>query len=162
VRDAYASVAEADEYCAAVLGKEAWAELEEEVKGKALLSATLAIDACPLEGTPAIEGQMFPRWGYGLPLTDYVTVPEAVKQACIEEAYSLACVGTPTPDTVEAMRAAGIKRWKAGSTEGEFFAQRGSRPWRATLSSDEAARLLDPWLMKVASIWAARQELNLP
>jgi len=82
--NSYIDIAGADEYFAGRLHTESWGQADDSTKEKALRQATKAIDRQQLRGRKVNSGQAlaFPRY----PDTE---VPEAVKEACCEEALTL-------------------------------------------------------------------------
>jgi len=132
----YVSLAEANEYFSNRLHADAWAEASDADKEKALAMATKAIDRQPLKGrkTDPAQEMAFPRY----PDTE---VPEAVKEACCEEALALLERGNSQR---RKLQQEGVQSFSLGNMSETFAAGAGKG-----LLSQEAKELLRPWL-----IWA--------
>jgi hypothetical protein len=94
--NSYATLAEADKHFEDRLDVAAWTDAEDDLKSKALVSATMLLDTLSWTGVVVSESQSlaFPRIGeYFNPRIGYVVimngVPDAIKKATIELAYHL-------------------------------------------------------------------------
>ena len=121
--NAYISADEADTYLNGSLTADSWLTLDEEVKERAIISATRMLDRQRWMGEKTDPAQLlqFPRTGltdsYGTAVASEV-VPQAIKDATAELALSLA-LDPSVQDQAGTQK--GIKRVKAGSAEVEFF-----------------------------------------
>lgn len=114
----YASVAQADEYLNASIYATDWQdETDDDVKGRALVSATRWIDSIAWKGEKADPDQLneWPRTGID-DVEPYVA-PNAIVNATIELANLL----YTTPDLQATLSDVSAKRLKAGSVEIEYF-----------------------------------------
>jgi len=137
---AYVTVEEANTYFSSRLHTEAWTQASTCDKGKALAMATRAIDRTPLKGVKARYDQanQFPRY----PDTE---VPQAVKDACCEEALAILERGN---NQRRKLQQEGVVSFSVGGLTETFVASaRGGG-----LISQEAKELLRPWLLGAASI----------
>lgn len=122
--NAYATVLEADAYHEQSLYGDAWADLDDDVKQKALIAATRLLDEnVAWAGYPTSYAQPlgWPRVGVATRNGYFVpsgTVPLALKQATAAFAALLAAAGTET--NTESENPAGLKKLKAGPIELEF------------------------------------------
>lgn len=132
--NSYVDIAEADEYFSGRLHSEAWERATETDKEKALRQATKAIDRQPLKGKKTDAGQelAFPRY----PDTE---VPEAVKEACCEEALAILESGNSQR---RKLQQEGVQSFSLGNMSETFAAGAGKG-----LLSQEAKELLRPWLL---------------
>jgi hypothetical protein len=130
----YVSLAEANEYFSNRLHADAWAEASDADKDKALAMATKAIDRQPLSGrkTDTAQTLAFPRH----PDTE---VPDAVKEACCEEALVLLERGNSQR---RKLQQEGVQSFTLGNMS-ETYAPGAGRG----LLSQEAKELLRPWLL---------------
>jgi hypothetical protein len=130
----YVSLAEANEYFSSRLHADAWAEASDADKEKALAMATREIDRQQLRGRKVNSGQAlaFPRY----PDTE---VPEAVKEACCEEALALLERGN---NQRRKLQQEGVQSLSLGNMS-ETYAPGAGRG----LLSQEAKELLRPWLI---------------
>ena len=135
----YVSLAEANEYFSNRLHADAWAEASDADKEKALAMAAKAIDRQPLSGRKTETGQAlaFPRY----PDTE---VPEAVKEACCEEALALLERGNSQR---RKLQQEGVQSFTLGNMS-ETYAPGAGRG----LLSQEAKELLRPWLLGAVNI----------
>ena len=131
---AYATVEEATTYFASRLHAEAWTQASTCDKGKALDMATRAIDRTPLKGvkTSYDQANQFPRY----PDTE---VPQAVKDACCEEALAILERGN---NQRRKLQQEGVQSFTLGNMS-ETYAPGAGRG----LISQEAKELLGPWLL---------------
>ena len=132
--ESYCTIEYADEYFKNRLHAESWGETSEADKEKALKQATRAIDRQLLRGrkTNPEQGLAFPRY----PDTE---VPEAVKEACCEEALAILERGNSQR---RKLQQEGVQSFTLGNMS-ETYAPGGGRG----LLSQEAKELLRPWLL---------------
>ena len=130
----YCTIEYANEYFAGRLHAESWGQTDESTKEKALKQATKAIDRQLLKGRKATDTQelAFPRY----PDTE---VPEAVKEACCEEALAILERGNSQR---RKLQQEGVQSFTLGNMS-ETYAPGGGRG----LLSQEAKELLRPWLL---------------
>lgn len=157
--DSYIDIAGADEYFAGRLYADAWTNATNENKEKALKQATKAIDRQPLKGRPVYLDQplAFPRCylAPGAPPSQYrfdllpgwwceTEVPQAVKDACCEEALALLERGNSQR---RKLQQEGVRSASIGSLS-ETYAPGSARG----LLSQEAKELLRPYLVGAVQI----------
>jgi len=132
--ESYCTIEYADEYFKNRLHAESWGETSEADKEKALKQATRAIDRQLLTGRKTNPEQelAFPRY----PDTE---VPEAVKEACCEEALAILERGNSQR---RKLQQEGVQSFTLGNMS-ETYAPGGGRG----LLSQEAKELLRPWLL---------------
>lgn len=130
----YCTIEYADEYFQNRLHAESWGQADESTKEKALKQATRAIDRQLLRGRKTNPEQelAFPRY----PDTE---VPEAVKEACCEEALALLERGNSQR---RKLQQEGVQSFTLGNMS-ETYAPGAGRG----LLSQEAKELLRPWLL---------------
>ena len=130
----YVSLAEANEYFSSRLHADAWAEASDADKEKALAMAAKAIDRQPLRGRKSDREQTlaFPRY----PDTE---VPEAVKEACCEEALAMLERGNSQR---RKLQQEGVQSFALGNMSETYVAGAGRG-----LLSQEAKELLRLWLL---------------
>jgi len=131
----YCTVEYANEYFKNRLHSESWSGADSETtKEKALKQATRAIDRQLLKGRKTNPEQelAFPRY----PDTE---VPEAVKEACCEEALALLERGN---NQRRKLQQEGVQSFTLGSMSETFTPGAGKG-----LLSQEAKELLKPWLL---------------
>ena len=130
----YVSLAEANKYFSNRLHADAWAEASDADKEKALAMAAKAIDRQPLRGRKTETGQTlaFPRY----PDTE---VPEAVKEACCEEALAILERGNSQR---RRLQQEGVQSFSLGNMSETYVVGAGKG-----LLSQEAKELLKPWLL---------------
>jgi hypothetical protein len=130
----YCTIEEASTYFAGRLYAERWGETSDADKEKALRQATKEIDRQLLKGRKATDTQelAFPRY----PDTE---VPEAVKEACCEEALALLEIGNSQR---RKLQQEGVQSFSLGNMS-ETYAPGAGRG----LISQEAKELLRPWLL---------------
>jgi len=135
----YVSLAEANEYFSSRLHADAWADVSDADKEKALAMATKAIDRQPLSGrkTDLAQEMAFPRY-------PDVDVPEAVKEACCEVALALIERGNSQR---RKLQQEGVQSFSLGNMS-ETYAPGAGRG----LLSQEAKELLRPWLLGAVMI----------
>ena len=135
----YVSLAEANEYFSNRLHADAWADVSDADKEKALAMATKAIDRQPLSGrkTDLAQEMAFPRY-------PDVDVPEAVKEACCEVALALIERGNSQR---RKLQQEGVQSFSLGNMS-ETYAPGAGRG----LLSQEAKELLRPWLLGAVMI----------
>lgn len=136
---AYVTTEEAEAYFANRLHADVWTEAGDAEKTAALTMATRAIDRLQLKGRKADPDQAlaFPRY----PDTE---VPEAVKEACCEEALALLERGNSQR---RKLQQEGVQSFTLGNMS-ETYAPGGGRG----LLSQEAKELLRPWLLGSVNI----------
>jgi len=132
--ESYCTIEYANEYFKNRLHAESWGETSEADKEKALKQATRAIDRQLLIGRKTNPEQelAFPRY----PDTE---VPEAVKEACCEEALAILERGNSQR---RKLQQEGVQSFTLGNMS-ETYAPGGGRG----LLSQEAKELLRPWLL---------------
>ena len=135
----YCTIEEANEYFSGRLHAESWEQADDSTKEKALQQATRAIDRQLLRGrkTNPEQGLAFPRY----PDTE---IPEAVKEACCEEALALLERGNSQR---RKLQQEGVQSFTLGNMS-ETYAPGGGRG----LLSQEAKELLRPWLLGAVNI----------
>jgi len=132
--NSYIDIAGADEYFSGRLHAGSWGETDNSTKEAALKQATKAIDRQPLRGRKTNPEQelAFPRH----PDTE---VPEAVKEACCEEALALLERGNSQR---RKLQQEGVQSFSLGNMS-EVYVPGAGRG----LLSQEAKELLRPWLL---------------
>jgi len=132
--NSYIDIEEANEYFAGRLHAESWGQADSETKEKALKQATKIIDRQLLRGRKTNPEQelAFPRH----PDTE---VPEAVKEACCEEALALLERGNSQR---RKLQQEGVQSFTLGNMSETYTAGAGRG-----LLSQEAKELLRPWLL---------------
>lgn len=135
----YVDLNEANEYFSNRLHAEAWANATESDKRKALVMATKAIDRQPLKGRKTDDKQplAFPRY----PDTE---IPQAVKEACCEEALTILERGN---NQRRKLQQEGVQSVTVGNVSETYKTGAG----RGILSQ-EAKELLRPWLIGAVMI----------
>ena len=137
--ESYCTIEYADEYFKNRLHAESWGETSEADKEKALRQATKTIDRQLLRGRKTNPEQelAFPRH----PDTE---VPEAVKEACCEEALALLERGNSQR---RKLQQEGVQGFTLGNLS-ETYAPGAGRE----LLSQEAKELLRPWLLGAVNV----------
>lgn len=137
---AYVTLEEANTYFESRLHAEAWTNASDADKQKALEMATRAIDRTPLKGVKASwdQAHQFPRY----PDTE---IPQAVKDACCEEALAILERGNSQR---RRLQQEGVQSLSVGGLSETYVA--GARG--GGLISQEAKELLRPWLLGAVSI----------
>lgn len=137
--ESYCTIEYADEYFKNRLHAESWGQADDSTKEKALKQATRAIDRQPLRGRKSDREQTlaFPRY----PDTE---LPEAVKEACCEEALALLERGNSQR---RKLQQEGVQSFSLGNMSETFAAGAGKG-----LLSQEAKELLQPWLIGAVMI----------
>ncbi len=137
--NSYIDIDGADEYFAGRLHAESWSGADSETKEKALRQATREIDRQPLTGRKAADDQAlaFPRY----PDTE---APEAVKEACCEEALALLERGN---NQRRKLQQEGVESFTIGDLREAYSPGAGTG-----LLSPEARDLLRRWLAGAVSI----------
>jgi len=132
--ESYCTIEYADEYFKNRLHAESWGETSEADKEKALKQATRAIDRQLLRGRKTNPEQelAFPRY----PDTE---VPEAVKEACCEEALAILERGNSQR---RKLQQEGVQSFSLGNMSETYTPGAGRG-----LLSQEAKELLRPWLL---------------
>jgi len=132
--ESYCTIEYADEYFKNRLHAESWGETSEADKEKALKQATRAIDRQLLRGRKTNPEQelAFPRY----PETE---VPEAVKEACCEEALAILERGNSQR---RKLQQEGVQSFSLGNMSETYTPGAGRG-----LLSQEAKELLRPWLL---------------
>jgi len=135
----YCTIEYADEYFRNRLHAESWGQADESTKEKALKQATRAIDRQLLRGRKTNPEQelAFPRY----PDTE---VPEAVKEACCEEALAILERGNSQR---RKLQQEGVQSFTLGNMSETYIAGAGKG-----LLSQEAKELLRPWLLGAVNI----------
>ena len=133
-KNSYIDIEGANEYFKNRLHAESWGQADDETKEKALRQATKTMDRQPLRGRKVNSGQAlaFPRY----PDTE---VPEAVKEACCEEALALLERGNSQR---RKLQQEGVQSFSLGNMSESYAAGAGKG-----LLSQEAKELLRPWLL---------------
>jgi len=135
----YCTIEEANEYFAGRLHAESWGQSDESTKEKALKQATRAIDRQLLKGR-----KMNPEQELAFPRHPDTEVPEAVKEACCEEALALLERGNSQRRTLQQE---GVQSFTLGNMSESYAAGAGKG-----LLSQEAKELLRPWLIGSVNI----------
>ena len=132
--ESYCTIEYADEYFAGRLHAESWGETSDADKEKALRQATKEIDRQLLKGRKATDAQelAFPRYPDN-------EVPEAVKEACCEEALAILENGNSQR---RKLQQEGVQSFSLGNMSETYAAGAGKG-----LLSQEAKELLQPWLL---------------
>jgi len=135
----YIDLANANTYFAGRLNAEAWTAATDADRGKALAMAAKIIDRQPLKECKADPAQTlaFPRY----PDSE---VPEAVKEACCEEALALLERGNSQR---RRLQQEGVQSFSLGNMSETYVAGAGRG-----LISQEAKDLLKPWLLGAVMI----------
>jgi len=130
----YVSLTEANEYFSSRLNVDAWAEASDADKDKALAMAAKAINRQPLKGrkTDPAHTLAFPRY-------PDKEIPQAVKEACCEEALAIFESGNSQR---RKLQQEGVQSFSLGNMSETFAAGAGKG-----LLSQEAKELLRPWLL---------------
>lgn len=136
---AYVTTEEATTYFASRLHAEAWTALSADDKPKALAMATKVIDRQLLKGRKTDPDQelAFPRYSDK-------KVPEAVKEACCEEALALLERGSSQRLKLQQE---GVQSFSLGNMSETYITGAGKG-----LLSQEAKELLKPWLLGAVNI----------
>lgn len=87
--ESYATIQYADEYLGGLTGNDAWVAADEQVRQKALLTATVQIDALAACGAGFRGAKAQPEQELEFPRTPDDTVPTAIKRACCHEAAAI-------------------------------------------------------------------------
>ncbi len=137
--NSYIDIDGADEYFSGRLHAESWGGADSETKEKSLKQATKAIDRQHLNGRKATDTQelAFPRY----PDTE---IPEAVKEACCEEALALLERGNSQR---RKLQQEGVQSFTLGNMSETYTAGAGKG-----ILSQEAKELLRPWLIGAVNI----------
>jgi hypothetical protein len=135
----YVNLTDANEYFSERLHADTWAEASDADKDKALAMAAKAIDRQPLSGrkTDTAQTPAFPRH-------PDAEVPEAVKEACCEEALAILESGNSQR---RKLQQEGVQYFSLGNMS-ETYVAGASRG----LLSQEARELLRPWLLGAVMI----------
>ena len=135
----YCTIEYANEYFAGRLHAESWGQTDGSTKEKALKQATKTIDRQPLRGRKTNPEQelAFPRH----PDTE---IPEAVKEACCEEALALLERGNSQRHKLQQE---GVQSFTLGNMS-ETYAPGAGRG----LISQEAKEILRPWLLGAVNV----------
>ena len=135
----YVSLAEANEYFSDRLHADAWADVSDANKEKALAMATKVIDRQLLKGRKTDPTQLlaFPRY----PDTE---VPQAVKDACCEEALALLERGNSER---RKLQQEGVQSFTLGNMSETYTPGSGKG-----LLSQEAKELLRLWLLGAVNV----------
>ena len=138
-KNSYIDIEEADEYFSGRLHAESWSGADSETKEKALRQATKEIDRQPLTGRKTTDNQAlaFPRY-------PDEEIPEAVKEACCEEALALLERGNSQR---RKLQQEGVQSFTLGNMSESYAAGAGRG-----LLSQEAKELLRPWLIGAVHI----------
>ncbi len=135
----YVNLTDANEYFSNRLHADAWADVSDADKEKALAMATRMIDRQPLKGRKATDEQelAFPRY----PDTE---IPKEVQEACCEEALALLERGNSQR---RKLQQEGVQSFSLGNMSESYAAGAGKG-----LLSQEAKELLRPWLIGAVHI----------
>ncbi len=136
---AYVTTTEAEDYFAGRLYADTWHRAGTPTRGAALEMATRAIDRLTLKGRRADPEQTL-----AFPRHPEKEVPQAVKDACCEEALSLMDHGNSQR---KKLQDEGIVSVTIGSVSETYALGAGKR-----LLSQEARELLQPWLLGAVRI----------
>ena len=132
--ESYCTIEYADQYFKNRLHAESWGQADESTKEKALKQATRAIDRQLLKGR-----KMNPEQELAFPRYPDTEVPEAVKEACCEEALAILESGNSQR---RKLQQEGVQSFSLGNMSETFAAGAGKG-----LLSQEAKELLRPWLL---------------
>ena len=137
--NSYIDIEGADEYFSGRLHAESWTGATDSNKEAALKQATRTIGRLLLKGRKADEDQKldFPRYPDD-------EVPEAVKEACCEEALALLERGNSQR---RKLQQEGVQSFTLGNMSESYAAGAGKG-----LLSQEAKELLRPWLLGSVNI----------
>ena len=137
--ESYCTIEYADEYFNNRLHTESWFEADDNTKEKALKQATRAIDRQLLKGRKTNPEQelAFPRH----PDTE---VPEAVKEACCEEALTMLERGNSQR---RKLQQEGVQSFTLGNMSESYTVGAGRG-----LLSQEAKELLRPWILGAVNV----------
>ncbi len=137
--ESYCTIEYANEYFGRRLHAESWEQADNSTKEKALWQATRSIDRMPFRGrkTDLHQPFAFPRY----PDTE---IPEAVKEACCEEALAILESGNSQR---RKLQQEGVQSITLGSMSETYIAGAGKG-----LLSQEAKELLRPWLIGAVMI----------
>jgi len=135
----YCTIEYADEYFKNRLHAESWSGAASSIKEKALKQATKTIDRQPLKGRKATDEQelAFPRH-------PDAEIPEAVKEACCEEALALLERGNSQR---RKLQQEGVQSLSLGNMSETYITGAGKG-----LLSQEAKELLRPWLLGAVNV----------
>ena len=135
----YCTIEYADEYFSGRLHAESWGQADDITKDKALRQATKTIDRQRLNGRKTNPSQplVFPRY-------PDKEIPEAVKEACCEEALALLERGNSQR---RKLQQEGVQSFTLGNMSETYAAGAGKG-----LLSQEAKELLRPWLIGAVMI----------
>lgn len=151
----YVTLEEADDYFNNLLGGEQWAEIEDDIKIKALITATMQIDSLNFIGFKLNPNQplAFPR--VSRPLTDTelikyqsrkVDIPIEVKKATLEQAFWLIKQNTQSrTDEYANMQEHNIKSYAVGDVRIDFDLERYNKAQGIYLG---AKSLLNKYLVR--------------
>ena len=132
--ESYCTIEYADEYFRNRLHAESWGQADSETKEKALKQATKTIDRQPLRGR-----KMNPEQELAFPRHPDTEVPEAVKEACCEEALALLERGNSQR---RKLQQEGVQSFALGNMSETYITGAS-----LGLLSQEAKELLRPWLL---------------
>ena len=137
--NSYIDIAGANAYFAGRLHAGSWGETDNSTKEAALKQATRTIDRQILKGRKTTDTQelAFPRY----PDTE---IPQAVKEACCEEALALFERGNSQR---RKLQQEGVQSFTLGNMSEAFSTGAGKG-----LLSQEAEELLRPWLLGAVNI----------
>jgi len=137
--NSYIDIEGADEYFSGRLHAESWGQADDNTKEKALKQATKIIDRQRLNGHKTNPSQplVFPRY-------PDKEIPEAVKEACCEEALALLERGNSQR---RKLQQEGVQSFTLGNMSESYAAGAGKG-----LLSQEAKELLRPWLIGAVMI----------
>ena len=156
--DAYMSASESDAYFLGDPRTTGWSALSDDEKDWYLKRSTKVIDALPLRGvkylTDGTQSLQFPRQyreGYDMDeLTGEAEVPQAVKNACCEEALALYLEQAGGASRV-ALQEAGVLSYQIPGIISETF-RTGAGSGRYGLRSADAHRLLSRYIARSVPI----------
>ena len=135
----YCTIEYANEYFENRLHAESWSGTDSETKEKALQQATKAIDRQPLSGRKADTTQTL-----AFPRHPDAEIPEAVKEACCEEALALLERGN---NQRRKLQQEGVQSLSLGNMSETYITGAGKG-----LLSQEAKELLRPWLLGAVNV----------
>lgn len=159
----YADLAYADQYFQDILGAELWHETYEEVKIKALVTATKQIDCNSFIGQKLYRDQplAFPRNFSKRRLSDVElimyksesesldNIPEAIKKATCEQALHL-IEGLNHKSEFDQLRAKGVKSYQVGDASITFNTQ--NVPYALSQIHPKALAYLNPYLKRYSRL----------
>lgn len=146
--DSYASVPYADEYLGSLIGTSVWKDIDSQDKERALVTATLHIDALSSYGGGFRGKKTAPDQPLIFPRCPDTEVPENIKRACCHEALALL---EQSSDPEASKRTGAIRQGITAITIGdvsESYAKssEAANGLKGYLLSDMAISLISPYM----------------